>query len=149
MLKAMKKWIYDQKFKRLRARYERETFPPPSDVPETFFYVHWKAWKFKTVGPSKYRAADAFGRPPEDWSADRLEAVKQGCEQISMWRGLTPNSALEGLGISTFYDMLHLFHFSLKQQSATRLSSGVMLDKMEMQHVMTSELTTLFNEVVS
>lgn len=133
----------------MTTRYRREAPPPPPgiEVPKMFGYIHYKACRYLTVGPAKYRQGDFFHLPPKEWSPEQLELVKRGCEQIVAWRGIAPESPLENIGIDGFYALLHVFHFKLKQQSAFDGGDGTILDKMEMEHAVTSEEITLHNRV--
>ena len=45
--------------------------------------------------------------------------------------------------------MLHLFHFKLKRQSAFDGGSGMILDEMQMEHVVDARVITLYNRVKS
>jgi hypothetical protein len=130
-------------------RYRRETSSPPPgmEVPKTFEYIRFKAFRYLAVGPVKYRRGDFFHQPPAECSPERLESVRRGCQQIIEWRGITPALPLEGIGIDGFYALLRVFHFRLKEQSAFDDLDDTILDKMEMHHVVTSEEITLYNRV--
>jgi hypothetical protein len=148
----LKKWS-DRRTAReaeaLAEKYRQEVSPPPSEVTVTgeFGYIHYKAFRYLTVGAAKYRRSDFFHLPPRDWSSAKFEAVRRGCEQIVRWRGMTPESALEGIGIEGFYALLQLFHFELKQQSLLPGDEETFMDKMEMRHVVSSHEITLYNKV--
>ena len=151
VLKRITDWRILRAEKAIALKYEREAPRPPEGIgiPRTFAYIHYKAFKYLTIGAKKYRRFDYFHLPPKEWESKGLDVVQLGCEQIVHWRGLTPQTALEGLGIYGFYALLHVFHFKLKQQSL--LDSGddtILLDKMEMEHVMTAEDVTLYNKVL-
>ena len=114
----------------MTARYRFEASPPPSGlaIPKMYGYIHYKAFRYLAVGPAKYRQGDACQQPPEDWSPEQLELVRLGCEQVVRWRGLTPDTPLENIGIAGFYVLLHLLHFKLKKQSAFDGKDGTILD---------------------
>ena len=134
---------------RIDAKYRTNTQPPPQGltVPDVFGYLHYKSFLYLQLGPEKYRKGDFFQLPPKDWPQSLLDAVKSGCEQILMWRGLSKDRPLENIGIKGFYALLHLFHFKLKAQAAFDGGSGMFLDKMEMEHVADSRTITLYNNV--
>lgn len=151
MLKKISEWREAREAKALLEKYRREAVPSPAgiDVPRMFGYIHYKAFRYLAHGPNKYRKGDFFHLPPIEWSSDKLAAVRQGCEQILQWRGLSPESPIEGIGITGFYALLQLFHFKLKKQSALDAAeSGMILDRMEMQHAMNpDDELTLYNLV--
>ena len=144
-------WRRERMLDRIDAKYRTEAQPPPhgSAVPEAFGYVHYKAFMYLQLGPARYRKTDFFNCPPRDWTKSRFRAVKSGCEQILMWRGLSPERPLRDIGIEGFYALLHLFHFKLQSQAALDGAPGMILDKMEMEHVVDSRKITLYNEVKS
>ena len=149
LLKRLSEWRQAKEAKAISARYRRETAPPSpnTEIPRLFGYIHYKAFQYLAVGPRKYRQQDFFHLPPKEWSVEQHESVKRGCEQIIRWRGITPESPLEDIGIGGFYALLHLFHFRLARQSAFDGGDGAILDRREMQHVVTSEEITLYNRV--
>jgi hypothetical protein len=149
LLDRLSHWRQVREAKACTARYRREAPPPPPglEFPDSFGYVHCKAFVYLTVGPAKYRRMDYFHLPPEEWSPELLEIVERGCEQIVQWRGLTPDSPFENIGIEGFYALLQVFHFELAQQSAFDGRDGTILDRMEMIHVVSSEGLTLYNRV--
>jgi len=150
LIEKIRHWIKTRRAKRITALYWRKAPHPPKNqsIPKTIGYIHYKAFSYLTQGPEKYRRDDFFKLPPQDLPEHRLETINRGCQQILQWRGLTPETALEGLEIGGFYDLLRLFHFDLKQQSAlVDKDPTTILDMMEMQHVMTSEEITLYNRV--
>lgn len=135
---------------RLRAAYESEAPRPPADVvvPDAFWYVHFKAFAFLTVGPDQYRRQDAFRQPPENLSAARLHEVNRGCEQFLQFRGLSPARPLVGIGVDGFYALSRLFHFALVQQAALETNTAdTILDKMNLRHVVDKQELTLYNLV--
>jgi hypothetical protein len=52
-----------ESFEQLEDAYMAEAPAPPADlnVPEVFFYLHYKAFTYLRVGASAYRQMDAFG----------------------------------------------------------------------------------------
>jgi len=136
--------------KRLRAAYEDEA-PAPSaaiEVPDVFWYVHFKAFAFLSAGPDEYRSHDALRQPPENLPAARLHAIQRGCERILQFQGLSPDRPIEGIGVDGFYALLRMFHFALDQQVALEIGAiGTILDQMKMRHVVDGRELTLYNLV--
>jgi len=66
-----------------------------------------------------------------------------------VWRGLSPERPLEDVGIDGFYALLQLLHFKLTVQSAFDGGPGMILDEMQMEHVVDSRTITLYNRVKS
>lgn len=150
LIEKIRHRIKTRRAKQITDLYWSKAPPPPQNtsIPKTFGYIHYKAFSYLTQGPEKYRRDDFFHLPPEDLPRDRLETIAHGCQQILQWRGLTHETALEGIEIQGFYDLLRLFHFDLKQQSAlVDKDPNTILDMMEMKHVITSEEITLYNRV--
>jgi hypothetical protein len=139
------------KFGQLANAYMAEAPSPPAnlDVPEVFFYLHYKAFLYLRTGPAAYRETDYFGYPPAHWSKTKLDAVASGCEQILQFRGLRPDRPLEGIGIGGFYALLALFHFERVAQAASDAGPGMMLDRMQMKHGVDGREIVLYNKVVS
>ena len=136
--------------KRLKAAYEDEAPGPPPDVdvPDVFWYVHFKAFAFLRVGPDEYRSHDALQQPHENLPAARLHAIQRGCERILQFQGLSPDRPLEGIGVDGFNALLRLFHFALDQQAALETGAiGTVLDQMKMRHVVDGRELTLYNLV--
>lgn len=132
-------------------RYQAETRPPPSGLklPEKFVYIHYKAYSYLARGPVVYRAQDALGMPPEDTSPAILAVIEHGCMQILKWKGIEPVNPLESIGINGFYRLMDLFHFKVIAQSAVSGKNGTLLDKMKVQHSITGEILTLYNQLKS
>jgi hypothetical protein len=130
-------------------RYEAETLPPPAGVkpPEHFGYIHFKAYKYLKIGPDAYSSQDALGMPPQGAPPHLLALVEQGCRQIVDWRGISPETPLQGLGINGFYRLIEVFHFKVVGQSATFGDDDSVMDKMTIKHGVTGEEITLYNLV--
>jgi hypothetical protein len=126
--------------------YERQATQPPDglEVPSNFSYIHYKAFRFLTIGAEEYRADDPYEMPRSDWSPARLQTLRLGCEEVFAWKGTTVDTALRGLGITGFYDLVHLFHFEVTGQALMDVN-GVTVDRMEIEHVVTGERLTLYN----
>ncbi len=127
----------------------REAPPRPAgfEAPALFLYIHYKAWRFLKVGPDEYRLDDALQQPPATWGPETIAAVTRGCEQFLQYRGTTPDEPLEGVGIDGFYQLLQLFHFKAASQALLDHPSGMMLDRMEMRHVVDGRTIVLYNLV--
>jgi hypothetical protein len=135
---------------RLRAEYESEALEPPDDVsiPDLFWYVHFKAFAFLRAGPDEYRKNDAFHRPAADLPTARLDAIRRGCEQILRFRGVSYERPLDDIGVDGFYALIRLFH--LESDHHSTLGSdvpGVVVDEMQMVHIVDGRRLTLYNKV--
>ncbi len=128
----------------------RRSSPSAAEVANAFAYIQFKASRFLEVGADEYRLGDALGQPPAEWDPSTIEIVAHGCQQILDGRGLTPERPLEGLGIPGFYKLLQLFHFKPREQVLLGdAPPGMMLDRMEMRHVMDGRAIVLYNLVDS
>jgi|GEM_PF-959764 len=114
-----------------------------------FVYLQAKATRFVAMGAIDYRRQDALGCPPSTTPKPILDKLRLGCEQIVAWRGLTEETALEGLGIDGFYALAGLFHLRPVHQTARALDDDRMLDRMDLVHEVTGHATTLWNIVDS
>jgi hypothetical protein len=134
---------------RIAAAYDEKAPWPPAGVvvPETFWYLHFKAFTFLMVGPEAYRGHDALQQPPEHLPQARIHAIKRGCEQIVQFRGLSADEPLEGIGVDGFYAMLRTFHFTLGHRAASSDARGI-IDRMTMRHIIDGREVTLHNLVV-
>jgi hypothetical protein len=106
------------------------------NVPDGFGYMHAKASRLATLGPHLYRSQDALGRPDPTLSFDQLDALMRGALQIFQWRGLTPETALEGIGLEGLNHLVDLFHFRVTERSSTSLPGGNTLDRVLVEHIM-------------
>jgi hypothetical protein len=114
-----------------------------------YVYIYSKAYLYLQMGPDVYRRQDYFKLPAVDSDPDDLSAIESGCRQILAGDGFSAERPLKGIGISGFYRLLELFHFSMVRQSiGGKASSGKgFVDKMLMRHVVDERLINLFNEV--
>ena len=99
------------------------------------------------IGYKKYRERDAFNRPDFHMSKNKLAILELGCLQILEYKGMTPETAFEGLEISGFYRLMELFHYELYQQSLLLTDKEYFLDRMFMKHKMTGTTLILYNKV--
>ena len=90
---------------------------------------------------------DAFHRPPANLPAGRLDAIKRGCEQVLQYRGLSADRPLEGIGVDA---LIRLFHFDAVEHTvlATEDSPDVVLDQMQLKHLVDGRELTLYNRLV-
>ena len=106
------------------------------NVPAGFGYMHSKARRYITVGPHLYRSQDALGMPDPTLSFDQLDTLMRGVLQIFQWKGLTPETALEGIGTEGLNDLVGLFHFRAMERTSTSLPGGKTLDRVLIEHIM-------------
>lgn len=117
-------------------------------VIENFYeYIHNKAERFLEIGYKKYRKSDAFNMPDFRMTKQRLDLLETGCRQIVEYKGMTPNTSFENIGIPGFYRLMKLFHYKVYKQATTGTSEEYFLDEMHMKHVMTDERMILYNKV--
>jgi len=114
-----------------------------------YVYIYTKAYLYLQMGPDVYRKQDPFKLPAVDSDPEDLAAIESGCRQILDGDGFSAERPLKRIGISGFYRLLELFHFSMVRQSiGGKASSGKgFVDKMLMRHVMDERLINLYNEV--
>jgi hypothetical protein len=116
----------------------------PQDAPEYWAYLLEKALRYVRLGPDRYRAEDALGRPSAACDEEDLAWLQSGMEQIVKGHGYRPDVPFVGLGISGFYHLLGTLHFRCEKQSA-QFSGETILDTMHMSHVVHSWPITLYN----
>ena len=105
------------------------------DVPDSFGYMRAKATRYITLGPHLYRSQDAMGTPDPTLSFDQLDTLMRGALQVFQWKGLTPETALAGIGMEGFTHLVGLFHFRVMERSSSPLPGGKTLDRVLVEHV--------------
>ena len=110
-------------------------------------YIRDKADRFLIIGYEIYRKVDAFHRPDQGLSNKKIELLKSGCKQILKYKGLTIATALEGIGIEGFYDLMVLFHYKVVDQRIVKNEEAFFIDEMNMEHMVTGYKIKLFNKV--
>jgi hypothetical protein len=127
----------------------------PRDYRETaeengYVYLHTKAYLYVQMGPDVYRKQDYFKLPAVDSDPADLAAIESGCRQILAGDGFSAARPFKGLGISGFYRLLELFHFSRVRQSigGKALSGKGFIDQMFMRHAVDERHIILYNEVL-
>jgi len=120
-------------------------------IAENFYeYIRTKAKKFIDVKFIKYREKDAFNKPDGNMTKEMLIQYIMGCKQVIEYKGMTPETAFEGLGIPGFYRLMELFHYEVVKQQIARIEPGIgILDEMHMEHVVTGQKMKLYNLVSS
>lgn len=119
--------------------------PPGIAAPDTFLYIHYKAFRYSAMGAEQYREEDGLRQPPSNLPSSELQMLRRGCEQIVQWRGISPDLPLEDIGVAGFYALMRLFHFTVKKQCVSRTGDATVTEEMELQHSVTGEAMTLFN----
>ena len=128
----------------------------PDNIKDLFYrnnyaYIYSKAELYIKLGPDKYRNGDALGYPLLEWveqeGKEIYKLLDSGCRQVLEFKGLTPETAFGGLGISGFNKLIRLFHFDLEMQSADPLPGGGFIDRMDIKHTMMDISMTLYNKV--
>ena len=117
-------------------------------MPERFDYIRFKASLYLRIGPEAYRERDYFGFPPAEWPELKLDAVKSGCEQLLLWKGLTPVVPLDSIGVDGFDALMGMFHFGhLSYEVFAAVRPDSLLERMVMRHVIDAWEVTLYNLV--
>ena len=116
-------------------------------LPAGFGYMHSKARRYSFLGPHLYRSQDALRMPDPTLSFDQLDTLMRGVLQIFQWKGLTPETALEGIGMEGLTHLVGLFHFRVMERSSTSLPGGTTLERVLIEHIMHGPewQITLFN----
>ena len=112
-------------------------------------YIRTKAIRFLEVGADKYREKDALKRPSVTLSKKELELLMSGCRQVAEYKGLTEETAFEEFGVAGFYRLIELFHYTVIGQEVSRKGRQWLLDKMQVEHIMTGQKMVLYNKVKS
>jgi len=110
-------------------------------------YIRVKAERFLTIGHTQYRKDDAFNQPDERLSNKNVELLKTGCLQVLEYKGLTEETAFEGIGIEGVYKLMALFHYKVVSQSIDQNEIDFFIDEMNMEHVVTGQKMKLFNKI--
>jgi len=122
--------------------------PEGLDVPKRFDSIRFRAFVHLEIGPEAYREGDTLGFPPAEGPESKLDAVKSGCEQLLLWKGLTPEVPLEGIGVDGFDALLRMFHFNhVSHEVYAAARPDHLLDRIVMRHVIDGWEVTLYNLV--
>lgn len=119
----------------------------PQGAPPAYAYLQDKAERYLEIGPERYRADDYFHMPRADASAELLDLIESGMEQICLGKGLSVDDPFTGLGVRGFYALLGTLHFKPQRQSLVRSNNEFMVDEMVMRHVITEQTFVLYNRV--
>ena len=115
---------------------------------ENFYeYIHCKAALFLEIGYKAYRKRDAFNMLDFRMTRPRLDLLQTGCRQIVEYKGMTPDTAFENIGIPGFYRLMKLFHYQVYKQATSDRGEDYFVDEMYMKHRMTGEKMKLYNRV--
>ena len=149
MLKRISEWRKEKIVYKISRKYRKNApaFPSELNVPKFFPYIHFKAYLYLSLGPVRHRNINFYQLPPKDLTQDRLDIIKNGCEQILNWRGISPDFPLEDIGIECFYDIFQMFRFKIVKQSAFNVEDDFFLDEMHLEHVLNSRSVTIYNKV--
>lgn len=115
-----------------------------------FAYIYAKADIFLKTGPDIYRKNDFFSMPDIAWGEEAIGLITSGCRQLMEGKGLTERDPITGLGISGFYQLFALFHFSMKQQHAMPVKKDgktCFIDSIDFEHWVDHSIVTYFNLV--
>ena len=137
-------WIdYDE----LAMAYDNDRSGVGRELPAGFGYLRSKASRYSFLEPHLYRSQDALGMPDPTLSFDQLDTLMRGALQVVQWKGLTPETALEGIGMEGLNDLVGLFHFRVMERSSISLPGGKTLDRVLIEHTMHGPewQITLFN----
>lgn len=115
--------------------------------PALWGYIQAKATRYIEVGPDVYREGDYYHMPSADWPPELLGKVESGIRQIVTGHGLKKDDPLVDVGIDGFYALMGLLHFEVSKQSAQFNGASVILDQMQMKHVMHGGEIVLYNLV--
>ncbi len=116
-------------------------------VDSGYEYIRTKALRFIAVGVIVYRKTDALGMPDNDLESEDIDLLMIGCRQVAEFKGLTHETAFEGLGIFGFYRLMELFHYAAGNQAIIDSGEDWIMDKMLMKHIVTRREIVLFNKV--
>jgi hypothetical protein len=145
-------------------RRQREQDPiDPDDQAWFRGYTSSKAESMVEKGLEEYRAGDFFGYPFADWTAEQLEGVLTGCEQMVADRGYTLETPMNGVSITGCYALIYTLHFEVigrqthrPEHGTARLEEGVLtrpekslyIDEMRCKHRVSDHVSSLFNQLV-
>jgi hypothetical protein len=119
---------------------EKELF-----VKNRYGYVFAKAKLFLEIGSTQYLKQDFFDLNAEDFDNQEMEIIKDGCKQILLGRGLTPEKPLENLGIHAFNQMFQIFHFYPTKVRSLKPKLNTFLDIMCLEHVVEGYKIEFYN----
>ena len=119
-------------------------------IVENFYeYIRTKAISYIRIGYEKYRKQDALKKPDCRMTKEIQDLLISGCNQVIGYKGMTPETPFEGLGIPGFYLLMEMFHFKVVRQRIAKIENGFFIDEMHMKHIVTGQLMILFNKVKS
>ncbi len=118
------------------------------DFPSLYGYCQTKAKLFLKIGPEIYRSQDALGQPQSDLEPEELADLQKGCRALLEWKGLVADAPLEGIGVSGFFRLMHLFHCETMKEMSNYMSGPGILDKMTVRHQVHGWTMTMYNRVV-
>ncbi|MDP8268588.1 MAG: hypothetical protein P9L97_07675 [Candidatus Tenebribacter davisii] len=123
--------------------------PEIQELADKYFYdyICEKTTSFLKKGNEEYRKSDFYDMPQEDWPDEIIKKLKEGCQQILEYIGLTPDTAFRNLEVDGFYRLMELFHYEFVRQAIHRTENKYFIDKMEMKHVQTNQTIVLYNTV--
>mgnify|MGYP007066235982 FL=1 len=116
-------------------------------VDNFYEYIRVKAKRYLKAGYKKYRHYDAFNQPRIRMTKKADELLKTGCKQVVGYRGMTIETAFDGLGIPGFYRLMELFHYKVVKQRIADIGNGIILDEMHLEHMVTRQKMKLYNRV--
>jgi len=116
-------------------------------VDSGYEYIRTKALRFIAIGAKAYRKTDALGMPDTDLESEDIDLLMLGCRQVAEYKGLSYETAFEGLGIFGFYQLMELFHYTSENQAIIDNGEDWIMDKMLMKHLVTHQKIVLFNKV--
>lgn len=121
----------------------------PDHLPFAYLRMRSKASRYLEVGPAAYRSGDAFLKPDTCCTSEELATLEAGMRQIIDFRGLRPDTPLQGLQIAGFRLLADTLHCRVCGQQIVKVSGGLILDRMVLSHLVMKDSLTLYNEVAA
>ncbi|MCC5851098.1 MAG: hypothetical protein JJU29_23660 [Verrucomicrobia bacterium] len=119
----------------------------PINTPPGYIYMQTKARRYLELGPTAYTCADALHKPGHFLPPGELALLESGMKQILDFAGIQAETPFENLNIRGFYLLMDTLHYQVTQQFLVEQSQEAMLDKMILNHQVSSETITLYNRV--
>lgn len=114
-------------------------------VQSGYGYIYSKAKLFLKLGHKEYLATDFFEIDISNLVDEDFRILKNGCEQILMGRGLSPEKPFENLGVLGFAKLFEIFHFKNSRVETLKPDPMKFLDVMIVEHFVDGTKSKYFN----
>lgn len=127
---------FDKLPEKIRRKLDESTYP----------YIFSKAARYIQDGPNKYREADFFHLPKDEWN---LKKIRKGCSQIVFGcKGITAMNSIRELSKSEFKTLMELFHYEPFEERYYISTKGNIIVKGIFRHMVSGDVCLLYYNIV-